>query len=172
MRRWFGFILLLFPFLVSAEALDPGKHFFHPKLGDFKEELVVAKEEGKKGIMLFFEMDDCPFCARMKSTILSQRDVQNFFREHFLLYPIDTQGDTPMVDFSGKESIEKAFALEHRVRATPTIVFFDLDGKAIVRHTGPTKDKDEFLLLGRYVIEGAYKQGPFARFKQGQNTAR
>lgn len=172
MKRWFAWLMLWFPLVVAAESLDPGKHFFHPKLGDFKEELAVAREEGKKGIMLFFEMDDCPFCARMKATILNQPDVQQFYRQHFLLYPIDTQGDTPMTDFTGKETIEKTFALENRVRATPTLIFFDLDGKPVTRHTGPTKDKQEFLLLGRYVIEEAYKQGPFARYKQSHGAAR
>lgn len=172
MKRWLGWIFLLFPLVAFAEVRDPGQYFFNPKLGDFKEELAVARQEGKKAIMLFFEMDDCPFCARMKSTILNQSDVQDFYQRNFLMYPIDTQGDTPMTDFSGKETIEKAFALEHRVRATPTIIFFDLEGKPVARYTGATKDKDEFLLLGRYVLEGAYKQVPFARYKQNQNNAK
>jgi thioredoxin-related protein len=172
MKRWLGFLLLLFPLMTFAEVRDPGKNFFDPKLGDFKEELAVAKQEGKKAIMLFFEMDDCPFCARMKSTILNQSEVQDYYRQNFLMYPVDTQGDTPMTDFGGKETIEKAFALEHRVRATPTILFFDLEGKPVVRHTGPTKDKDEFILLGRYVIEGVYRDMPFTRYKQSQNSVR
>jgi thioredoxin-related protein len=171
MKRWLGWILLLFPLWVNAEVRDPGNHFFHPNLGDFKEEIAVAKQEGKKGIMVFFEMEDCPFCARMKSTILNQSEVQDSYRQDFLIYPIDTQGDTPMTDFSGRQTIEKAFALEHRVRATPTILFFDLEGKPIVRHTGPTKDKDEFLLLRKYVLEGAYANTPFTRYKKNQNTA-
>lgn len=172
MKRWLGWLLLFFPLVVNAEVRDPGKYFFHPKLGDFKEELAVAKQEGKKGIMLFFEMDDCPFCARMKSTVLNQSDVQDYFRKNFLIYPVDTQGDTPMTDFGGKETIEKVFALEQRARATPTIIFFDLEGKPVARHIGPTKNNDEFLLLGRYVIEGAYKDMPFTRYKQTQNPTK
>ncbi len=171
MKRWLAFLALLFPLMALADGpRDPEKHFFLPKLGDFKEELATAKQEGKKGVMLFFEMDDCPFCARMKATILNRPDVQDFYRQHFLTYPIDTQGDTPMSDFSGKETIEKNFALEHRVRATPTIVFFDLDGKPVARHTGPPRDKDDFMLLARYVLEGAYQAMPYTRYKQNQNT--
>ena len=117
--------------------------------------------------MLFFEMDDCPFCSRMKATILNQPDVQDFYRKHFLSF-LDTQGDVAMTDFKGNETVEKAFALQQRVRATPVIMFFDLEGNAVTRHTGPTKDKDDFLLLGRYVVEGAYKQMPFERYKKSQ----
>lgn len=41
--------------------------------------------------------------------------------------------------------------------ATPTLLFFDLDGKLVARHTGLTKNKHEFLLPGKkYVAEGAY----------------
>jgi thioredoxin-related protein len=149
-----------------ADTRDPGSCFFNSKLGDFKAELATAREEQKTAVMLFFEMDDCPFCARMKATVLNQSDVQDYYRKHFLIFPLDTKGDAPMTDFKGRETREKDFAFENRVRATPVIAFFDLDGKLIVRHTGPTKDKDEFLLLGRYVVEGAYVQMPFAQYKQ------
>ncbi len=118
--------------------------------------------------MLFFEMDDCPFCERMKVTILNQSEVQDYYRKHFLVFPIDTQGDVPMTDFKGNETVEKAFALQQRVRATPVIMFFDLEGSPVARHTGPSKDKDDFLMLGRYVVEGAYRQMPFERYKKTQ----
>lgn len=168
MKRWLICLFMWFPLMGNAEVRDPGQYFFQPKFGDFKHELAVAKQEGKKAIMLFFEMDECPFCARMKANILNQSEVQDYFRRNFLLFPVDTQGDVPVTDFDGKETIEKIFALEHRVRATPTIIFFDLNGKQITRHTGPTKDKEEFMLLGKYVIDGVYKDMPFARYKQSQ----
>jgi thioredoxin-related protein len=163
------YLILAFALLVSsawAETRDPGTYFFNSKLGDFQAELATARQDGKTAVMLFFEMDDCPFCARMKAAILNQSDVQDYYRKHFLIFPLDTKGDVPMTDFNGRETREKDFAFENRVRATPVIAFFDLDGKLIVRHTGPTKDKDEFLLLGRYVVEGAYRQMPFVRYKQ------
>ncbi|MDP1704280.1 MAG: thioredoxin, partial [Sulfurimicrobium sp.] len=70
------------------------------------------------------------------------------------------------VDFSGKTTTEKQFALDHRVRATPVFLFFDLSGKVLTRFTGAAKDNREFMALGRYVVEGAYKTMPFARYKQ------
>jgi thioredoxin-related protein len=33
-----------------------------PKMGDFKDELDTARAEGKQGVLIMFEMDDCPFC--------------------------------------------------------------------------------------------------------------
>jgi thioredoxin-related protein len=159
-------LLLMFALPAWAETRDPMNHFFQPKFGDFQAELDVAKSQGKKGIFLFFEMDECPFCERMKTTILNQPAVQDYYREHFLLYPVDVNGDTEITDFQGKAMAEKAFAFGHRVRATPTMLFFDLDGKLVARYTGPTKDKDEFLLLGKYVAEGAYASMPFVKYRQ------
>lgn len=151
---------------LHAEVRDPETHFFQAKFGDFKAELDTAREQGKKGVFLFFEMDECPFCARMKATILNQSEVQDAYRRDFLVYTLDVNGDLPMTDFAGRETTEKAFALDNRVRATPTLVFVDLDGKIVARHTGPTRDVADFLLLGRYVAEGAYRDGPFAAYKQ------
>jgi thioredoxin-related protein len=156
---------------VWAESRDPGKYFFDPKLGDFKAELDTAKRENKVAVMVFFEMDDCPFCARMKATVLNQSDVQDYFHQHFLLFPVDTKGDVPMTDFKSRETREKDFAFDNRVRATPVIAFFDLEGNLVVRHTGPTRDKDDFLLLGRYVADGAYRQMPFIKYKQQVSPA-
>jgi thioredoxin-related protein len=168
MRQLFIAFLLLLAGPAWAETRDPANHFFQPKFGNFQAELDVAKQQGKKGVFLFFEMDDCPFCERMKTTILNQSDVQDAFRAQFLLYSIDVNGDTEMTDFQGKDTTEKAFAFAHRVRATPTLLFFGLDGKLLARHTGPTKDKAEFLLLGQYVTEGAYTTQPFTKYKKGK----
>lgn len=168
MRQLLIAFFLLFSVPAWAETRDPANHFFQPKFGDLQADLQEAKKQGKKGIFLFFEMDDCPFCERMKTTILNQSDVQDAYRAQFLLYPIDVNGDAQMTDFQGNATTEKAFAFAHRVRATPALLFFDLDGKLITRHTGPTKDKAEFLLLGKYVTEGAYASQPFTKYKQGK----
>jgi thioredoxin-related protein len=168
MRQLIIAFFLLFAAPAWAQTRDPANYFFLPKFGDFQAELDAARQQGKKGIVLFFEMDDCPFCERMKTTILNQPDVQDAYRAQFLPYPIDVNGDTQMTDFQGKPITEKAFSFAHRVRATPTLLFFDLDGKLVARHTGPTKDKAEFLLLGQYVTEGAYATQPFTKYKQGK----
>ena len=56
-----GLFLCLFVIVAHAETRDPQQHFFNQHLGDFKAELDTAKQEGKQGILLMFEMEDCPF---------------------------------------------------------------------------------------------------------------
>lgn len=149
-----------------AETRDAHKYFFDMKLGDFKSELATAKKEGKTSIMIMFEQEDCPFCFRMKNTILNQSEVQDYYHQHFLIFLLDIRGSLPMEDFTGNQTTEKAFSIEHRVYGTPVFDFFDLDGKLITRFPGTAKDVNEFLLLGRCVVEGACKSTSFNAYKR------
>lgn len=164
--RWILLLLACLGLPALAEVRDPNEHFFQPKLGDLKGDLAEAKAAGKLGMLLMFEMDECPFCDRMKRTVLNQSQVQDYYRKHFIVYPMDTRGDAAMVDFAGKETTEKAFSLAQRARATPTFVFYGLDGKEMARFTGATQTVDEFMLLGRYVVEGSWKTMPFNVYKR------
>lgn len=165
MLRVLGIALLLWTTTAFAEMRDVQNYFFQPKLGDFKAELDTARQSGKSGVLLMFVMEDCPFCARMESSILSQSEVQDYYRKHFLIFEMDVKGGSPMTDFKGVNTTEKDFALKLRARATPTFIFFDNQGEPVTRFIGPTKDAAEFLLLGRYVVEGAYKTQPFSAYK-------
>ena len=163
--------LLWLPLLAAAAPRDPYAHFFHPTFGDFTEELAQARAQGKRGILLFFEMDECPFCHRMKETVLNQPEVQAWYREHFLCFSVDVEGDLEVVDFDGTTMTQKVFAEKvQRVRATPVFAFFDLDGQRVARYTGATSGVEEFMLLGRYVVEGRYAEMPFTRYKREQRA--
>lgn len=152
----------------AAEWRDPNTHFFSTSFGDLTEELQNAKNDGKKAVFIMFEQDECPFCHRMRQTVLSRPDVQAYFRENFLMLHIDIEGDVEITDFQGKPTTMKAFAAVNRVRATPVFQFFDLDGKPVHRgrYTGATRDHQEFMLLGRYIAEGANTAEPFTRYKR------
>jgi len=146
---------------------DPMQYFFYQSFGDLKEELDTARSEGKSAILVMFDDPDCPWCHKMKETVLSRPEVQQYYRDHFRPLQISTRGDTPMNNFKGEETTGKDFAFkENRVRATPVFMFFDLDGNPITKYIGPTRGVDEFLLLGEYVADGHYKTQKFAVFKK------
>lgn len=163
-------VVFVVPMLAgAAEVRDPYKHFFNENFGNFAEEAVTAKSEGKHGVLIFFEMDECPFCHYMKTNVLNRPEVQEYYRQNFLNFTVDIEGDVEITNFQGKAMTQKDFAFkENRVRATPVIVFFDLQGKEVFRHTGRTSGVEEFMLMGRYVSEGAYKQMPFTKYKRNQ----
>ena len=167
-------IMLGLPFTLQASEAprDPYEYFFNESFGDYSEELATAKEEGKKAVMVFFEMDDCPFCHRMKTTIMNQPEVQAYFRERFLIFAHDIEGDVEIVDFDGNETTQKDYAVKvHRVRATPVIAFFDLKGNRIVRYIGSTYSAEEFKWLADFVADGHYKTTKFTKYKRARKKA-
>lgn len=159
---------LLIPCAFSYAGQTDAAHFFDDTFGDFQEELQNARDQEKHAILIMFEMDECPFCHRMKQTVLNQTEVQKYFRDAFLIFSVDIEGDIEIINFSGKATTQKKFAIQHKVRATPVFAFFDLDGKLIKRAklTGATNGPDEFMLLGKYVIDRVYENTSFTRYKR------
>ena len=154
---------------VIADTRDPESFFFNESFGMFDEELERAKEEGKEGVLIMFQQDECPYCQRMRMTVLNQKAVQDYYRQHFLIFHVDIEGDLEITDFSGQQMLEKDFAFrQHRVRATPVFAFFDLAGKRVARYTGATTDIEEFMLLGKYVVDEKYRSMSFNRYKRQQ----
>lgn len=159
----------VFWFNISLAETTDETSFFDETFNDLTEELATAKEDEKKAMLLMFEMDECPFCHRMKQTILNQPEVLAYYRKHFRIISVDIEGDLELIDFTGKTTTQKDFALkQHRVRATPVFLFFDLEGKAIKqgRFTGASKDAEEFLQLGQFIVEEHYKTMPFIKYKR------
>jgi thioredoxin-related protein len=149
----------LIPSLLQASTTrDPYQYFFQQSLGDLTEELEIAREEGKQGIFVFFEMDECPFCHRMKQTVLNQPEVQQYFTENFHALAIDIEGDIEIVDFTGADTTQKEFARQNRVRATPLLVFFDLQGEPIFKYVGAPSGAQEFIWMGEFIADKVYLQ--------------
>ena len=178
MLTLFVLVGLLVPSLyVSAAVTDTSnrnalEYFFHQSFNNLSEELELAREENKTGIFVMFNDPDCPWCAKMKATVLNRITVQDFYRKHFRVIHIDTRGDTVLTDFQGNEMPEKDFSLKvNRVRATPVFIFFGLDGKKILRYTGATRNLDEFMWLGEFVTTGAYKTTKFSKYKRKRRSA-
>jgi len=169
----FGFLLLSIGSLQASAPRDPYEFFFKSTFGDFTEELETAKEEGKKAVMLFFELDECPFCHYMKNTVLNQPEVQAYYRKNFAPFVIDIEGAVQITDFKGREMSMKDFAFKlNRVRATPVIAFYDLEGERIVRFIGKTSGVEEFMQLGQFVADGAYKKMRFTKYKRELRKAK
>lgn len=152
----------------KVETRD-AKQFFDDSFNDMPDELKTAKADGKKGLLIMFEMDECPFCHRMKNTVLNRSDVQDYFKENFRIITIDIEGDVELKNFKGENTTQKDFSLkEFRVRATPVFQFIDLEGKPIKngRLTGATKDAAEFMQFGEYITSKKNEEMPFTKYKR------
>lgn len=156
----------------AAAPRDPSAYFFQDSFGDLAEEAETAEASGLFGVMIMFETADCPWCLRMKETVLNNIEVQRYYRRYFRVLVLNAEGDAPMTDFQGKEMTEKEFALEaHRVRATPLFAFFDTRGRLLLKYTGTTRNTQEFLWLGEFVVDGHYLNERFSQYKRRRLAA-
>ena len=156
----------------AAAPRDPSAYFFQDSFGDLAEEAETAEASGLFGVMIMFETADCPWCLRMKETVLNNIEVQRYYRRYFRVLVLNAEGDAPMSDFQGKEMTEKEFALEaHRVRAPPLFAFFDTRGRLLLKYTGTTRNTQEFLWLGEFVVDGHYLNERFSQYKRRRLAA-
>lgn len=149
-----------------AETRDPDSHFFHPFLGDLRDELAQARASGRKGLLVMYHFEECPSCRRMRQQVLNQPAVQDWFRREFIVVPIDVRGAQPITDLNGRTLAESEYGRAMRIRGTPTFDFHALDGAQIYRHVGGLFEPADFLLLGQFIVSGAYQGRTFKEYRQ------
>ena len=157
---------------MENETRDPREFFFTQSFGDLPEELQTAKEQGKHGLLLFFESEACSYCRSMLKNVFSQKHVQEWYRERFLSIAIDIHGDIEIKDFDGITLPSKVFSDHREVFLTPTVAFIDLHGAEVYRHQGMIRTPEAFLVLGEYIAGEHYFDTEFRVFadKRGLNT--
>ncbi|MCX7897084.1 MAG: thioredoxin family protein [Rhodocyclaceae bacterium] len=138
------------PLLLPRQA-EGAEGFFDRSFGDLSEDLKNALAAGKKGVLLVFEAESCPFCRRMRETVFVRPEVVAFFRRHCTALAVDVFGSEPLIDFAGRETSEKALARAYRIRATPTFVLVGKEGRELARHAG-FLDAGAFLAWGRQAL--------------------
>ena len=156
----------------SQQAWSAQDLFFDETFGNYQEDLEAAKEDGKKGMFIFYHMEECPFCHRMRTTIMTEPDVVELYKTNFMTVMHDIEGSNEIVDFDGTKATAQDIAeKKYRVRATPVMMIFDLEGNPAVKYTGPTRTKEEFKWLAEYVIDGSYKTQSFTAYKRARKKA-
>lgn len=154
----------------GGEQRNPRQYFFTQTFGDLREELEIARSENKLGMLLFFEMEECPYCRAMLRDVFSDREVQKWFGDRFVSIAIDVKGDIEFIDFDGISAPTKVLAAQRSISATPVITFTSLSGGEIYRHWGSVRSPAELLLIGRYVAEGHYDSIEFRTWAEMQGA--
>ncbi|WP_260295438.1 thioredoxin family protein [Sedimenticola hydrogenitrophicus] len=137
-------LLLLFYF-GTASAATEGRFFgaretvypdwFKESFLDIREDVAEATAAGRR-VLLFFHQNGCPYCNLMVERNLSQRDIAERMRREFDVIGVNMWGDRAVTDMAGEELTEKGFAAALRVQFTPTLLFLDESGQAILRLNG------------------------------------
>lgn len=168
-------ILLAPPILLAGtvaagdvQTRDAREYFFAQTFGDLPEEMQAAREQGKLGMLLFFEADECRFCQHMLRKVFNQKHVQDWYQKRFVSIAVDIHGDVELTDFDGITLPSKIFAAHRQVFMTPVVSFLNLDGVEIYRHYGLVKTPEDMLLLGEYIAGDHFYDTEFMVFARSR----
>ena len=134
--------------------------WFKTSLGNINDDIEESVAEGKIGLIIYFGQKHCAYCERFLKTNLGTEDIQKYLRKNFNIIPIDIWGIDNVTDTNGKTYSERDFSLHYKTNFTPSLVFYNIDGKPVFRLRGyypPYK----FRAALQYVTEGFYKKETF-----------
>lgn len=146
---------------LDEELLYPD--WFKLSLGDLRDDLDDAVSSGKKGIITYFGQKRCAYCEQFFKTSLADEEIQNYLRQHFDVIAFNIWGIDDITDTDGKTYTERELSIHYKTNFTPSLVFYDKDGKPVFRLRGfypPYK----FRAALQYVTEGFYEKETFSEY--------
>ena len=125
---------------------------------ELQEDLNEAIEEKKKGIIVYFGQKHCAYCeALMEVNFGKEQDIVRYTRKHFDVIPVDIWGSREVIDMQGVQSTEREYAEREKTNFTPSLIFYDEQGRESLRLRGyypPYK----FRAALEYVVDGYYRK--------------
>jgi thioredoxin-related protein len=169
------FCFLSSPLMADEPAVKRGEfkgaHFvempawFKQSFLDVGADVEEAAESGKR-LMLYFHQNGCPYCAKLvNDNFTKSKQVVDYMHKHFDAIDMNMWGDRAVIGVDGKDYNEKSYAASLKVWFTPTILFFDEQGKIALRING-YYDPEKFMHVLRYVAERKETRMNFAEYYQ------
>ncbi len=171
-QLFIAYLLLMFSVMAQAKQegvleagmVNPGAHeqptWFKNSFLDINEDIAEAKANGKR-LMLYFYQDGCPYCKKLFEDNFGQRSIADKTRNNFDVVTINIWGDREVT--MGEAMTEKAFAEKLKVMYTPTLIFFNEEGEAVLRANG-YYHPGKFNAALDYVLERHDRKESFAAY--------
>ena len=134
--------------------------WFKPSFLDFRQDVAEARKQGKQ-VMVFFHLDNCPYCARMLKDNFTSGANHDFIRKHFEVIAVNVRGSLETRWVNGEAYTERGLTAQLGVRGTPTLVFLDADGKNVLQLAGYREPRALRAALD-YVQSQRYHSEPFS----------
>lgn len=161
--------------MTTASAADQAKRgevvggVAHPLPDWFKESFLEiaddveeAAEKGKH-VMLFFDLNGCPYCDRMLNESFKADPLSSYIQSNFDVIAVNIQGDREVAFNEEIAVTEKKLAEILEVRATPALVFLNEDNKTIVRVNG-YRAPERFQQVLEFVATKSYRSIGLAEY--------
>jgi len=146
---------------LSDEVVYPD--WFKLSFLNLRDDLHDAVSAGKSGIIVYFGQKHCPYCKKLMEVNFGKDDIAKYTQKHFDFIATDIFGDRSVTDMGGVTLSEKALAEREKTTFTPSLIFYDREGKEALRLRGyypPYK----FRAALEYVVDGFYRKESFRAY--------
>lgn len=130
---------------------------------DLPADLKEAVQRGKRGLIVYFGQKHCPYCQKLLEVNFAMPDVASYTQRHFDVVPINIWGHTEVTDLAGVKLVERDFAVREQTNFTPTLLFFDAQGKLALKLRGYYPPYQLRAAL-EYVADAHYRRESFKAF--------
>ena len=111
-----------------AQASPAGTAAALPAAADFAADAALERQR-RLPILVLYTQDDCSWCEKLRREYLAPMQLDP--AAPVLIRQIDIDRDTPLIDWDGKSTTHRDFALRNRVRLTPIVAFLGPSGEVL-----------------------------------------
>lgn len=124
---------------------------------ELHDDLDEAVKAGKRGLIVYFGQKDCPYCKAHLEKNWGNPEIVAYTRKYFDVVAIDVRGQRLVTDMDGFVHSEKDYAVAQKTNFTPSLIFYDAEGRVALRLSG-YHPPYEFRAALEYVADGYYRK--------------
>ena len=127
-RRLLTALMVSAGLAMGPAAAEPAPGALHSKewfaitFKDMREDLETAREEGKR-LAIIVEQHGCIYCRKLHEEVLSDPEVADYIKEHFMVVQLNMFGAEEVTDLDGESMTEREAIRRWAVSFTPTVLF-------------------------------------------------
>jgi thioredoxin-related protein len=152
---------------VLREIVHP-EWFKEDSFLNLSEDLQEALQGGKRGLVLYFGQANCAYCKQLMEVNFRNPEIVRYFRARWDIIPLDIWGSRSITLFDGEQLSENELATFEETKFTPSLIFYDAEGRKIYRMRGYYPPY-RFMALLRYLGEGFYRKERFSEYLDRAN---
>ncbi len=147
---------------VSGGKLSIHPDWFRESFLDLPADVEEAAAAGKH-VILFMEMNGCPYCYKMLEENFKPTPYRELIQEHFEVIALNVRGDREVALDAETSLTEKELAERLGVRYTPAIVFLNPSNQPVARVDG-YRNPEDFKQVLDYVRTKSYQEQTLAQY--------
>ena len=151
---------------ITGGVLHEPPAWFKESFLEIADDVDDAHEAGKH-VLLFFELNGCPYCDRMLEESFEAEPLTSYIQANFDTISINIQGDREIAFNEEILVTEKELGEILKVYSTPALLFLNADNKTIVRING-YRAPERFKQVLEFVATRSYQTTNLADYLQAK----